>query len=1002
MKTNRLLSAILLFGMLMVGATCFAQVNNWNIRYIGENKFVVEREDDRYEEIVHLIILPISDLARTGEITKTFHSGEKTLVFNFSPKFNSINKVDRFHLAPRQSLIQLVDIGGMELATKIHTWPEYPDIKYNPIVAPDVYQRVFDIPLLPADSIIKVTDESVWKTRCFFDIENGLKQWFDLDYLEATYTAELRMDITFEAKETDDGYQYLQISPGTDDKYDEEHPVGSGNPGFANKAFYKAGFEHKHGSKNTDWQPYCFPVKSQPDSSGVVPNAWSDLGNPVGQLSQQYFTHNYTYKKEGYSSPFTYKMRANDGRLILHPKLISDGLYLRFDASGSLNDTWNMRNPVAHIEMIDTIAPYLKSINVQGKPHHDCIEINLGWRYWWETEYEDGVSFLNSVCLNMIFNEIVVIEGEDPRIECQESTFNYIGGSGTNVLTFHGQIVGEGNFGGDCVLKNTIIKDLAGNEFVIKTLIPHIPYMGLGKNEKYSIKYKLHGGAFPKDANIWSSYTCLETYTLKQPTRTGCTFLGWSGSGVEGITPTVKIPKHSYGNRHYEAHWQDHWGVDNGADGTADHPYLISDVEGLLLLETFRDDIKDKYFRLEADIDLTGVGFNGISKFYGHLDGNGHVIRGLRIIIEENSFLGLFGVIDDKGGISNLIVDDAIVKGSWDVGVLTGDLWSDAGVQNCLVMNSRIYGDRYVGIVGDCNKDKLDNITNNYYLNCVVNDSIVDNIGLGNVDDAGHFTKLDKDSLEVFYNNGENHPRIEELLAANQSAQAQTRALGRGGRLKAYFAGRKMHRDDMWNTFCIPFDIRDINAKDNEGRYVWPIHGADLRELVDATIDNGKLTLTFSDTLSSIEAGKPYFIKWTKGDEICNPFFEKITITNADPIPFINADSTVVLMGDYDAMDINYRNENIVMVLRDNAISYADSDEKLGAFRCRLFVMPDEEGEKSVSEVVINALPTGIKEVQEATTLHIAKAKKVFRDGKLYIILPNGTCFDATGKQVNL
>lgn len=1013
MKTNRLLSAILLFGMLTVGATCFAQVNNWNIRYIGENKFVVEREKDNYEENVYLVIQHISEIVHNDHIYKKFSPGRKSMVFEVPLHYWTPDGVDKYAIMPRQSLLQLVDIGGMELATTVFTWPEEPSYDYNPIVAPDIYQHPLQIPLIPADSVITVTDESNrWATRCFFDYENSIKQWVDLDYLRASDFTEIRMYVTFEAKEVDDGYQYVQISPGYVGGWDEDDPVGSGNPGFANEAFYKAGFEHKHGSKNTDWQPYCFPVRAQPDTSGVVPNAWSDLGNPVGQLHQQYFSHHYKHTYSG----VPYRLRADDGSFII-PLSVRyedhdlsgnyEGLFVRFTASGSGEDTWNVRNVVANVELIDTVRPHLSTdVSTRTRTHQDCVVID---NKWGNDTYEWGISYMNTVCLIMKFNEIVIVEGEAPRIECSWGTFDYIGGSGSNVLSFKGQIVNNQALTSSGTLvfgPNTTIKDLAGNPFEAGT-IP-LQERSLDPIHKYNIKYSLSGGSLPKDAK--KSYTYLsDSFSLKEPTHWGCTFEGWSGTDIEGIVPTVTVPKHSYGTRHFKAHWRDNWGMLNGATGTSDNPYLISDVEGFLMLETFCDDIKDKYFRLEADIDLTGVDFNGISKFYGHLDGNGHVIRGFRISNKDNYNVGLIGVIDDKGGIKNLIVDDAIVQGENRVGVLVGLMHGGLGesyLQNCLVMNSCVEGKAgRSAIVGYCNHPQPDNITNNYYLNCVANDSIVDNIGLSNVDDAGHFTKLDKDSLEVFYNNGENQPRIEELLAANQPAQAPARALSQDGRLKAFFAGRKMHRDDMWNTFCIPFDIRDINAKDNEGRYVWPIHGADLRELVDATIDNGTLTLTFSDTLSSIEAGKPYFIKWTQGDEICNPFFEKITITNADPIPFINTNNNVVFVGDYDALNIDSHNENAVMVLRENTISYIDPEEQpyqLGAFRCRFYVVPDEEGEPSVSEVVINALPTGIKEVQEATTLHIAKAKKVFRDGKLYIILPNGTCFDITGKQVNL
>lgn len=52
------------------------------------------------------------------------------------------------------------------------------------------------------------------------------------------------------------------------------------------------------------------------------------------------------------------------------------------------------------------------------------------------------------------------------------------------------------------------------------------------------------------------TYTMLtETFVLPTPTRTGYTFIGWSGTGIEGTTNTVTIEKGSYGEKHFTANW---------------------------------------------------------------------------------------------------------------------------------------------------------------------------------------------------------------------------------------------------------------------------------------------------------------------------------------------------------------------------------------------------------------------------------------------------------------
>ena len=51
-------------------------------------------------------------------------------------------------------------------------------------------------------------------------------------------------------------------------------------------------------------------------------------------------------------------------------------------------------------------------------------------------------------------------------------------------------------------------------------------------------------------------YTVEQTVTLPTPTRTGYTFLGWTGEGITTPQTSVKIPKGSTGNKAYTANWQ--------------------------------------------------------------------------------------------------------------------------------------------------------------------------------------------------------------------------------------------------------------------------------------------------------------------------------------------------------------------------------------------------------------------------------------------------------------
>ena len=110
-----------------------------------------------------------------------------------------------------------------------------------------------------------------------------------------------------------------------------------------------------------------------------------------------------------------------------------------------------------------------------------------------------------------------------------------------------------------------------------------------------------------------------------------------------------------------------------GSDGTgtADNPYIIETLADLEELSTYaaENDTSGKYFKLTADIDMSGkygadkgeeggtswtpIGKIGIDEndcsFKGEFDGDGHAISGLYISYSENMSWGLFGQVGAGG-----------------------------------------------------------------------------------------------------------------------------------------------------------------------------------------------------------------------------------------------------------------------------------------------------------------------------------------------------------------
>lgn len=83
--------------------------------------------------------------------------------------------------------------------------------------------------------------------------------------------------------------------------------------------------------------------------------------------------------------------------------------------------------------------------------------------------------------------------------------------------------------------------------------------------------------------------------------------------------------------------------------------------------------------------------------------------------------------------------------------------------------------------------------------------------------------------------------------------------------------GRTLYKDGNWNTICLPFDVTIAGS---------PLDGAgvDVRTLSSSSWEGGVLKLTFTPkgSVTTMEAGKPYLIKWTPGDNLTGD----LTFTN--------------------------------------------------------------------------------------------------------------------------
>lgn len=158
-----------------------------------------------------------------------------------------------------------------------------------------------------------------------------------------------------------------------------------------------------------------------------------------------------------------------------------------------------------------------------------------------------------------------------------------------------------------------------------------------------------------------------------------------------------------------------------GGDGSKTNPYEIATAEQLAKLardvnngNTFRG----KYFKLTADIDLSGGIWMPIGKYYGNgnnrlffgkFDGNGHVIKNMHIQWENaddnaKSVWGLFSTLQGESStnlttVTNLIIEKARVEKksgfspdgpSYNVGVVAGEIYGNTELSNIIIRGSEI------------------------------------------------------------------------------------------------------------------------------------------------------------------------------------------------------------------------------------------------------------------------------------------------------------------------
>ena len=166
-------------------------------------------------------------------------------------------------------------------------------------------------------------------------------------------------------------------------------------------------------------------------------------------------------------------------------------------------------------------------------------------------------------------------------------------------------------------------------------------------------------------------------------------------------------------------------------------------------------------------------------------------------------------------------------------------------------------------------------------------------------------------------------------LDANDTATSTIEEFAGRKAATVWLKNRTFYTDGYWNTLCLPFDILDFTGT--------PLEGATVKTLVSSSFDSSKgtLTLNFGDDLKSIEAGKPYLVKWTNSSysSINYPAFDFGNITIRADLTAIPTDE-VVFRGHFNKIGLTKGDTSVLFMGAENTLYYPNDDMSVKGFSC--------------------------------------------------------------------
>ena len=177
-------------------------------------------------------------------------------------------------------------------------------------------------------------------------------------------------------------------------------------------------------------------------------------------------------------------------------------------------------------------------------------------------------------------------------------------------------------------------------------------------------------------------------------------------------------------------------------------------------------------------------------------------------------------------------------------------------------------------------------------------------------------------------------------------------------------SGRTLYKDNSWNTICLPFSM----TEDQVNTQLAPTALMTLTS-TDYNPSTYTLTMNFADA-TEIQAGKPYIVKWSQGNNSVDPVFSGVTINKTLlPVEKNYAD----FIGTYTPIILEAGDKSVLYLGASNTLYYPNADNiTIGACHAYFTLNENLYGGEPVNQVNTFVLNfgdsvSGIENVQWST-----------------------------------